>query len=60
MFGMTPNYGLLAARVEKVLALHRRVDAPSPWCGHCIGDDPDDRFVDWPCPTVRLLNREEA
>lgn len=56
---------ILAARVEKVLALHTQVSnsispgrTPSPYprpylrCGECQHK--------WPCPTVRLLNGEDA
>lgn len=47
---------ILAARVEKVLALHSIGDVglpPSarPRCGSCREH--------WPCPTVRILNGEE-
>ena len=44
---------ILAARVEKVLALHCEL-----WeghCQHCSGESP----APWPCPTVRILNGEE-
>ena len=40
---------LLAARVEAVLALHYERGG---WCDQC-GDD-------WPCPTRRKLDGEEA
>lgn len=57
--GVEERADLLAARVERVLALHGEVEgddsdgswAVSPACSHC-----DSR---WPCPTVRILNGEE-
>jgi len=49
----------LADRVEAVLALHRRgsVDEDhGAWCEEC--NDTAGISLDWPCPTVRLLNGE--
>ncbi len=44
---------MLAARVEKVLALHREGQTfGRHYCLNC--------GADWPCPTVRLLNGEDA
>jgi hypothetical protein len=50
---------LLAARVEKVLALHRKSTMGDsdqfPCCAECT----EEYRVAWPCPTVRILNGEE-
>lgn len=48
----------LAARVERVLALHKPFDVTD------AGLIPDGQYCDecgvgWPCPTMRLLNGEE-
>ena len=51
---------ILASRVEKVLALHKQSDstfADRPWC--CVCKDAQNNHVDWPCPTVRILNGEQ-
>ena len=52
---------LLASRVEKVLALHQPFKLTGHYemgqfCGHCSGET----RAPWPCPTVRILNGEEA
>jgi hypothetical protein len=48
---------ILAARVEKVLALHKHVPqlTNSGFCEQC--KETDNEF-NWPCPTVRILNGE--
>jgi hypothetical protein len=47
--------GQLAARVERVLALHTKGKIPhrgkGDWCLDCD--------CGWPCPTVRILDGEE-
>jgi hypothetical protein len=45
---------ILAARVEKVLALHERQGMMTAYSVRCINCGED-----WPCPTVRLLDGEE-
>ncbi len=46
------DHGLLAARIEKVLALHREGQTfGRHYCLNC--------GADWPCPTMRLLDGEE-
>lgn len=49
----TVRADVLAARVEAVLALHARVLGDPDECSSC------GYLVDWPCPTVRLLDGEE-
>lgn len=49
----------LAARVEKVLALHAsKADEFGPVCSEC--DKQSDYGVAWPCPTIRALNGEKV
>jgi hypothetical protein len=53
-----PDTYELAARVEKVLAMHREQDGE---CKHCSSFDYEGLSgCAWPCPTVRALNGEEA
>ena len=50
----------LAARVERVLALHRPIKQKHggpDYCAACILPYP--KIELWPCPTVRLLDGEE-
>ena len=47
----------LAARVERVLALHRHVKGAPDWCEECR--DSDGNPSDWPCETVRRLDGAE-
>lgn len=57
---VVPYFILLASRVEKVLALHKPIGSGRyKTCEHC-GDEQIPEAPFWPCPTVRLLNGEEA
>jgi hypothetical protein len=42
-----------SARIKQVRALHVQEYNTCDWCST------NDRYVDWPCPTIRALNGEE-
>lgn len=42
-----------SARIKRVRALHQREYEACSWCST------NDRYVDWPCPTISALNGEE-
>ncbi|MDJ0460620.1 hypothetical protein [Streptomyces sp. H27-C3] len=42
-----------SARIKRVRALHKQEYNTCDWCST------NDRYADWPCPTIRALDGEE-
>jgi len=58
---LAPFYGwpVLAARVERVLALHCEVEGDDSDGSYAVTSVCSECGQPWPCPTRRLLNGEE-
>jgi hypothetical protein len=57
LLGMEDTVETLAARVEAVLALHKHCKGVMrEWCSECVEVEGKGCHVEWPCPTVRILD----